>query len=270
VVDHLQNETVIKKARLHPVNILIAMTTYRNGHGEKGKLTWGTHPKILAALEGAFYKSFKHVDPTGKRILHAIDCSGSMTSAIPVLPQLSAHEAATVMAMTFARIEAKTEQKFVGFTSVGGYYGSGGSGLREINITPDMTLDMARRATQFGDFGSTDCSLPVETALAEFKASGGTKGLYDVFMVYTDNETYAGKRHPSEALKEYREVTGIPAKMVVIATDPSACSIVDPTDGGMMDVVGFDTNAPEIAMNFIRGDSLDAGLEGGAVLAEEE
>ncbi len=272
VVEHLQNESVIKKARLHPVNILIAMSTYRNGHGEKGKLTWTPHPKVLAALEGAFYKSFKYVAPTGKRILHAIDCSGSMTAAIPVLPQLSAHEAATVMAMTFARIEAESPQKFVGFTSAGrsGYYYGVGSALRELNITPDMTLDVARRATQFSDFGSTDCSLPIENALAEFKSSGGTKGLWDVFMVYTDNETYAGTRHPSEALKEYREVTGIPAKMVVIATDPSAKSIVDPTDGGMLDVVGFDTNAPEIAMNFLRGDSLDAGLEGGNVAAEDE
>ena len=273
VVEHLQNDVVIKKARLHPVNILIAMSTYRNGHGDKGKLTWVPHSKILAALEGAFYKSFKHVAPTGKRILHAIDCSGSMTSAIPVLPQLSAHEAATVMAMTFARIEAESPQKFVGFSAAAGRYSygyGGGSALRELAITPDMTLDVARHATQFSDFGSTDCSLPIENALAEFKASGGAKGNWDVFMVYTDNETYAGTRHPSEALKEYRAVTGIPAKMVVIATDPSATSIVDPSDGGMMEVVGFDTNAPEIAMNFIRGDSLDTGLEGGAVAAEEE
>ena len=36
----------------------------------------------------------------------------------------------------------------------------------------------------------------------------------------------------------------------------------------MLDVVGFDTNAPEIVMNFIRGESLDSGLEAGPVVLE--
>ena len=52
--------------------------------------------------------------------------------------------------------------------------------------------------------------------------------------------------------------------MVVIACTPTSSSIADPTDGGMLDVIGFDTNAPEIVMNFIRGNSgnsLDSGLE---------
>ena len=275
VEEHLTNEAVIKKARLHPVNILIAMMTYKAGHGEKGKLTWEPHAKIVSALEQAFYKSFKYVKATGKRIFHGIDCSGSMTSPIPCLPQISSHKAATVMAMTFARIEADSPQEFVGFTASRSYYGGpvrddGTDGLRKLNITPVMTLEQAMMSTQFSDFGSTDCSLPIEKAIKDFKTSGGTKGLWDVFMIYTDNETYAGRRHPSESLKEYRELTGIPAKMVVIACLPTASTIADPTDGGMLDVVGFDTNAPEIVMNFIRGDALDDGLEAGPVVAEDE
>jgi 60 kDa SS-A/Ro ribonucleoprotein len=275
VEEHLTNEAVIKKARLHPVNILIAMMTYKSGHGEKGKLTWTPHAKIVAALEQAFYKSFKYVKATGKRIFHGIDCSGSMTSPIPCLPQISSHTAASVMAMTFARIEAESAQEFVGFTAAHGYYGrppveSTNDGLRKLEIKPTMSLEQAMKVTQFSDFGSTDCSLPVEKAIKDFKVSGGTKGLWDVFMIYTDNETYAGRRHPSEALKEYRELTGIPAKMVVIACMPTASTIADPTDGGMLDVVGFDTNAPEIVMNFIRGDALDDGLEAGPVVAEDE
>jgi hypothetical protein len=37
-----------------------------------------------------------------------------------------------------------------------------------------------------------------------------------------------------------------------------------------LDIVGFDTNAPEIVMNFIRGESLDTGLEAGLVIAEDD
>ncbi len=263
VENHLKNEFVIKKARLHPVNILIAMLTYQNGHGEKGKLTWEPNYKIVTALENAFYKSFKFVKPTGKRIYHAIDCSGSMTASIPCLQQISSHTAATVMAMTFARIEANSQQEYIGFTANYRYAKTYEefSGIRNINITPEMTLSETMKKTQFSDFGSTDCSLPIEKAISDYKKSGGTKGLWDVFMIYTDNETYAGHRHPSEALKEYRELTGIPAKMVVIATSPNASSIADPTDGGMLDVVGFDTNAPEIVMNFIRNESLNIDFD---------
>ncbi len=283
VTEHLANDNVLKKARLHPVNVLVALLTYKAGHGEKGKLTWTPNQKIMDALESAFYKSFKFVQATGKRIFHGIDCSGSMTSSIPCLPQLSAHTAATVLAMTFARIEAESVQEFYGFTSAnrsnGGYYGrvmpqvensANNDGLRKINLQPSMNLYEAMKLTQFSDFGSTDCSLPIEKAILDFKKSGGTAGLWDVFMIYTDNETYAGKRHPAVALKEYRELTGIPAKMVVVATTPNASSIADPTDAGMLDIVGFDTNAPEIVMNFIRGESLDTGLEAGPVLAEDE
>jgi 60 kDa SS-A/Ro ribonucleoprotein len=275
VTEHLKTDTVIKKARLHPVNILIAMFTYQTGHGEKGKLVWTPNEKIVSSLENAFYKSFKYVEPTGKRILHGIDCSGSMTSKIPCLQQISAHQAASVLAMTFAKIESESPQRFVGFTAnpykSGNYIDySDRNGLTELNITPNMNLDEVCKATQLRNFGSTDCSLPIEEAINDFKSSGGTKGLYDVFMIYTDNETYAGKRHPCESLKEYRELTKIPAKMVVIACMPNAYSIADPTDGGMLDVVGFDTNAPEIVMNFIRGDSLDNGLVAGPVIAEDQ
>jgi 60 kDa SS-A/Ro ribonucleoprotein len=37
VADHITNELVLKKARIHPVNILLAFMTYRSGHGEKGR-----------------------------------------------------------------------------------------------------------------------------------------------------------------------------------------------------------------------------------------
>lgn len=272
VVEHLQNEQTVQKARLHPVSILIALLTYKAGHGEKGKLSWTPHSRIVAALETAFYKSFKFVKATGKRIFHGIDCSGSMTSPIPCLTQISSHTAATVMAMTFARIESGSKQEFAGFSSSTSSfsYSRGRSFLRKINIDPSMSLEQAMRCTQFGDFGTTDCSLPIEDAIQLFKSSGGREGLWDVFMIYTDNETFAGARHPAEALAEYRKLTGIPAKMVVIATTPNSSTIADPADGGMLDVSGFDTNAPEIVMNFIRGDALDSGLEAGAVVAEED
>jgi len=74
----------------------------------------------------------------------------------------------------------------------------------------------------------------------------------DAFVVYTDSETWAGKIHPAQALREYRQRTGIPAKLVVVGMVSNGFSIADPTDGGMLDVVGFDAAAPALIADFIR------------------
>jgi 60 kDa SS-A/Ro ribonucleoprotein len=70
--------------------------------------------------------------------------------------------------------------------------------------------------------------------------------------VYTDNETWRGKIHPAQALRRYREQTGIPARLVV-AMVANGFSIADPEDAGMLDVVGFDTATPAFMADFARG-----------------
>lgn len=47
--------------------------------------------------------------------------------------------------------------------------------------------------------GTTDCSLPMIWAQK-------TQTAADVFIVFTDNETFAGNTPPAMALTEYREV----------------------------------------------------------------
>jgi 60 kDa SS-A/Ro ribonucleoprotein len=74
---------------------------------------------------------------------------------------------------------------------------------------------------------------------------------YDTFIVYTDNETWHGNIHPVQALRDYREKTGIDAKLIVVAMTSTGFTIADPNDKGMLDVVGFDTSAPNIISNFI-------------------
>jgi 60 kDa SS-A/Ro ribonucleoprotein len=75
----------------------------------------------------------------------------------------------------------------------------------------------------------------------------------DVFVVYTDNETWHGKIHPAQALQRYRERMGIPAKLIVVGMIANAFSIADPEDAGMLDVVGFDTATPAVMADFARG-----------------
>jgi 60 kDa SS-A/Ro ribonucleoprotein len=59
VCEKLRNEDLLKKARIHPFNVLLALKQYESGRGDKGSLTWRAIPIITKALEDAFYLSFK-------------------------------------------------------------------------------------------------------------------------------------------------------------------------------------------------------------------
>jgi 60 kDa SS-A/Ro ribonucleoprotein len=77
---------------------------------------------------------------------------------------------------------------------------------------------------------------------------------YDCFVVFTDNETWSGELQPVDALRRYRKSSGImDARLVTVGMASNGFSIADPEDTGMLDVVGFDTSAPDVIANFAAG-----------------
>ncbi|XP_006026562.2 60 kDa SS-A/Ro ribonucleoprotein [Alligator sinensis] len=82
VCERLKNEKMLKKARIHPFHILVALETYKGERGIRGKLHWRPDGDILEALDASFYKTFKVVEPTGKRFILAVDVSGSMSQKV--------------------------------------------------------------------------------------------------------------------------------------------------------------------------------------------
>jgi len=75
----------------------------------------------------------------------------------------------------------------------------------------------------------------------------------EAFHIYTDNETWVGNIHPYQALQQYREKMGINAKVIVYGMTATDFSIADPRDQGMLDVVGMDSAAPQLAADFAGG-----------------
>ena len=115
-----------------------------------------------------------------------------------------------------------------------------------LNISANMRLDDVTKVTQGLPFGATDCAQPMIYALAN-------KIKVDMFVIYTDSETWVNPQmHPVQALAEYREKMGIAAKLVVVGMTSNGFTIADPNDAGMMDVVGFDSAAPQVISNFAR------------------
>lgn len=247
VCETLTNQEAIQKARVHPLAILVAMNVYKQGRGEKGSLTWTPDQSIVNALDKAFYLAFKNVTPTGKRWLLGVDISGSMNLSeiagmTGVTPRIGA------AAMTLMTMASESQVYPLGFTK--GSYRSMHvgypTGLTPLDISPRQRLDTVINYMNGLPLGGTDCALPMIHAAKE-------KLEVDAFVVYTDNETWAGDIHPVQALKQYRDKMGIPAKLIVVGMTATQFSIADPSDAGMLDVVGFDTAAPEIMADFVRG-----------------
>lgn len=244
VAARLSDAERLTKARVHPVNVLIAQRTYAAGHSLRGSSTWTPNQEIVDALDGAFYKSFGAVEPAGKRTMNALDVSGSMGQQIDGMP-LSAREASAALALV--NLATEPDSAAVGFTSGGGRSTLASGEITPLSISPRQRLDDAIKAVSGLPFGGTDCSLPMRYALQE--------GLeVETFVVYTDSETWAGRyAHPHQALREYREKTGIDAKMVVAGMTATDASIADPEDPGMLDIAGFDASVPNVISQFSRG-----------------
>lgn len=244
---HLLNPITIEKSRVHPVTVLMAWFTYRNGSGLRGQTCWRPHPSLVKTLEEMFYLSFKNVEPTDTSICFLIDGSGSMT-APSLCEGISNAEAAALLAMIFARSETHIpNHAFYIFTASKIVNHRTTTGLTDVSdaIHAESTLDQVLQAVQRSDWGTTDISSGILEALKY-------KRKYGAFVVITDNDVNSGIK-PSEAMKQYRAGMKLPnTKLAVIATQGTNLTIADPADPLMLDMVGFDSHGPKILQDFIR------------------
>lgn len=233
VVNKLADTEALRKARVHPVKILAGVKIYGGGRGVRGDGVWNPVPQVVDALNAAFYKSFEFVEPSGKNTMLGLDVSASMSSPISGLDWLACNEAAAVMAMVTARVESN--YMVCAFDQR----------IRDLNISAGENLESVMKKVKNINGGGTDTSIPPMFAKE--------KNLpIDVFVVYTDNETWAGTAHTSERLRDYRQHSGRPAKLATVAMTSTGFTIADPKDPGMMDFVGFDLNTPAAIAAFSR------------------
>lgn len=234
VVSQLHDRDRLRKARVHPIQVLAALLTYKQGRGTKGSLTWTPVPQVVDALNDAFYLAFELVEPTHKRFYLGVDVSGSMTMGqVAGLEGLTPNMGAAAMAMLIAR----TEQNYF----IGGF----SDRFVDLGISRSDRLDAAM-AKAHRNFGSTDCAVAIKHALVN-------KVPVDAFVIITDGETWAGDQHASQAIVEYRNRTGIDAKMIVMNMVANHTRLTDVQDLGSLDVVGFDASVPAVISGFLGG-----------------
>lgn len=235
VADKLGRAELVIRSRMHPLQVLSALQVYRSGRGVRGSLSWDPIGAVVDALDGAFYTAFGNVQPSGKRMLLALDVSGSMSwGTIAGVPGVTPAVGAAAMAMVTARTEP--EYHIMAFSDV----------LKDLNICSADSLGQVMEKTRRMSMGRTDCALPMVWA----KQNNVN---VDCFSVYTDSETYAGRVHPHIALKEYRASSGIPARSITVGMESNGFTLADPDDTNMLDVVGFDTATPKLISVFAAG-----------------
>ena len=218
---------------VHPLQLLITLKTYTKGVGMKGGLTWIPHQEIVNLLNSVFYASFEKLVPTNKRILLALDVSGSMSwNTICGIESLTAAEVACAMAMMFDFVEKDVD--IMGFSSE----------FKKVDISSKYCLEENLISIQDNTFGSTDCALP-------FVWASDNNKKYDAVIVFTDNETNSNTIDPSTALQLYRNQTGLNTKLIVVGLTSNGFSIADPDDANMMDICGFDASMYDTVKEFI-------------------
>jgi 60 kDa SS-A/Ro ribonucleoprotein len=232
VCDQLSDPERLIKARVHPANILLALRTYAAGHGEK--MEWRPVGPVLDALDESFYNAFPAVEPAGKSTMVNTDISGSMTWIAPGYAYTAAE---MVGAMAMVQLHTEPEVGVYGFNT----------DLVPLPISKRMRLDSVMKTMyQIGGFG-TDCAQPLKFAIKN-------KLKVDTFELWTDSETWHGVGHVHQLLEQYRQKSGINAKLVVAAVYANKVSVADPADPRTLDVSGFDNQVPKLISDFSRGD----------------
>ncbi|MBR7839564.1 TROVE domain-containing protein [Actinospica durhamensis] len=235
----LTDRDALAAGRIHPLDVYLALRVYASGcsrpNPKAPAQSWTPVPQIKDALEEAFDLSFGHIEPSGKRLLIAVDSSGSMSYGSMTAsgsPLGTAYQVACAMATILARIE-RANAHVIDVDTV----------VHASRITPRTNLREIDTWRPSG--GGTDLSLPFSHALAQRLEVDGV-------LVLTDNETWAGRIHPSQALASYRSGINPAARCVVASLTAAGHSIADPRDEGVLQIAGFDATLPQVVTGFLR------------------
>lgn len=247
VAARLRSPWATRKSKLQPLAVLAALLTYKTGRDARGR-HWTPSPDVVDALQTGFHLALGNAAQTGKRLYLAVDVSASMGwGQVAGVPGFTPRLAAAAMAMIV--VHAERECYVAAFVDRnGGPIRQQYLGLSDTQMTPvdvakcDSLADTCQKLDTL-PFGATDCGLPMRDALDREMP-------VDTFVVLTDCETWYGRIHPVQALRQYREKTGIAAKLVVVGMAANGFRIADPEDAGMLDIIGFDAATPELIADF--------------------
>ncbi|MEU9844933.1 TROVE domain-containing protein [Actinomadura sp. NPDC048032] len=237
--DRLTDAGALAKARIHPMDLFLALRVYGSGraqpHPHADVQHWSPVPAIVDALEEAYELSFGHMEPSGRRLLVAVDSSGSMSFhhiTSGGAPLGSCYEVANAMAVILNRIERGNCHVIDVDTQV-----------RASQVTARTNLREISRWRPSG--GGTDLSQPFQWAQHQRLEVDG-------MVLFTDKETWAGRQHASQALDAYRQTVNGDVRVLLAAMAANGHTIGNPRDEGVLNMAGLDASLPMVVNGYIR------------------
>lgn len=224
IVQRITNKDEIEKQMIHPMKFYNALTTYKNGRGEKGSLSWAPNQMILEALEDGFYHAIGTVPDSARNVLIAVDHSGSMQG-----PPLD-----FACAIASVLLRSQRSVQLVGYA------------MRISNPQVHRKMSMlgityAIKKVSIGE--GTDSTQPILYAMNKCPDA-------DAIICITDGFTWAGSTHVSQALKKWR-VKKPHGRYVEMITSMGGSQNIDPLDMNSLVTFGQDAEAAILAINFI-------------------
>lgn len=232
----LENKEALRKARVHPYQLLLANRVYAQGgrsYSTKSNKTWTVNQFVNNILDSSLELSFSTQEPTNQTFFFGIDVSGSMTSRFGQDRLICCSEVAALMALVQARKEK--------FNYIYGFNRT----LVDLGISSRDTFNTACQKVCSRTFGSTNAGSVYQYAIKR-------KLNVDTFCFYTDAESYGGQQS-FQLLNEYRKRVNPNARAVYVTLTPRNGSLADPKDAGSLSIGGFDPQAPSIISSFSLG-----------------
>lgn len=229
VLRKLGDAEALRRARLHPFTLWVAARQYAAGLG-RGRLSWQPAGEVVDALDAAVTALTAAAVPSGRRLLVAIDVSGSMSVGVAG-SALSARAAAAGFASLLVRMERSV--RVIGFDTA----------VHQLPLTPRQRIDDTIRLVEATGGGGTDISLPFAWAHRQHLA-------FDGVVLLTDGETWAGREHVVQALARYRREV-FPAHVVTAALTATGTAVVRADDPLSLGVAGLDASLPQLVAWFM-------------------
>lgn len=252
VVDFLHDKEALKRARLHPMQLLKTWLVYKQGRGIKGQMVWTPNQAVVQALSRGFEISVGLQEKLKGRVLIGVDVSGSMYGGMVLgMPFLS--PARVSAAYAYIMMQGCEDPRVVYFdykgsgSGWGNWQACGQHGYKDVTkaLRGHKDLDQAIKHVGTWGAGGTDVSLPFEYALVHNQK-------VDTFILFTDNMSWAGNHAPT-VLKDYRNKVNADARVVYCTTAPYGTTLSAPEDLKALDIVGFDPNAATLIEEFHKG-----------------
>ena len=227
----LTDEASLRRGRMHPLSVLVALKVYGSGKGFRGSLMWTPEPRIVEALSRAYVLAFGTLPRLDVPTLVGVDVSGSMRTTLPEHGGLWLHEAAACVSIALGAMNPGTAVRAFDWKDQ----------IFPVDVLGRRTDDVVKEFAKVGG-GGTDLSIPVRHAM-------GLKVRPRLIVILTDNETWAGHMHCDQAWAEYRrQVPG--ARLVVASMVANRVAAFDDQEGSVLQIAGFDAALPNVVASF--------------------